>query len=137
MSAAGIEAAAQIFVKIFVADLDRSAAFYSASLGFVAGPRFAAPEFDELILRPGEGVRGGSLVLCRWKDERALDLGNAHGPLGLKVDDVDAAYHRMLAAGGSSQIAPLDLLGNRLAIVADPDGHPLELIAFQRPAKHG
>jgi lactoylglutathione lyase len=137
MSAPGVEAAAQIFVKMFVADLDRSAAFYGASLGFVAGPRFSTPEFDELVLRPGEGARGGSLVLCRWKDGRALVQGNAHGPLGLKVNDVDAAYHRILAAGGSIQIAPLDLHGNRLAIVADPDGHALELIAFQRPAKHG
>jgi len=136
MSAASVEAAAQIFVKIFVTDLDRSAMFYSASLGFVAGPRFAAREFDELVMRPGEGVRGGSLVLCRWKDGRAMELGNAHGPLGLRVEDVDAAHDKVLAAGGSSQIAPLDLQGNRLAIVADPDGHPLELIAFQRPAKH-
>jgi hypothetical protein len=86
--------AAQVFVKIFVADLDRSAAFYAAGLGFVAGRPVSAPEFDELILRPGEGVRGGSLVLCRWKDGRALALGNAHGPVGLKVDDVDAAHAR-------------------------------------------
>jgi lactoylglutathione lyase len=130
VSGPDVEAAAPNFVKIFVADLDRSAAFYAASLGFVVGARFSAPEFDEVILRPGEGVRGGSLVLCRWKDGRALVLGNAHGPLGLRVDDVDAAHGQVLAAGGVSRIAPLDFKGSRLAIVADPDGHPLELIAF-------
>jgi lactoylglutathione lyase len=137
VSAPSVEVAAQIFVKFFVADLDRSAAFYGASLGFVAGVRFAAPEFDELVLRPGEGVRGGSLVLCRWKDGRELALGNAHGPLGLKVDDVDAAHGRVLAGGGASRIAPLDFKGSRLAIVSDPDGHTLELIAFPRQGQHG
>ena len=54
MSGQSVEAAAQVFVKMFVADLERSAAFYGASLGFVAGGRFSTPEFDELILRPGE-----------------------------------------------------------------------------------
>jgi lactoylglutathione lyase len=130
--------AAQSFLKIFVADLDRSAAFYAESLGFTVGGRFATEAFDELILRPGEGVKGGSLVLCRWKDGRALELGNAHGPIGLKVADVDAAYARVLAAGGSSKIGPLDIQASRLAIVADPDGHPLELIAFGKAAPaHG
>lgn len=137
MSVQATEVAAQIFVKIFVADLDRSTAFYGAGLGFVAGGGFSTAEFDEVILRPGEGVRGGSLVLCRWKDGRVLVLGNAHGPLGFKVDDVDAAHARILAAGGSSRIAPLDLKGSRLAIVADPDGHALELIAFRRQGQNG
>lgn len=126
--------AAQSFLKIFVADLERSAAFYAESLGFVAGGRFATEAFDELILRPGEGVKGGSLVLCRWRDGRALDLGNAHGPIGLKVSDVDAAYAQVLAGGGSSKVAPLDIQASRLAIVADPDGHSLELIAFGKAA---
>jgi lactoylglutathione lyase len=132
------EGAAQTFLKIFVADLDRSAAFYADSFGFKVGGRFSTEAFDELILRPGEGVKGGSLVLCRWKDGRALDLGNAHGPIGLKVADVDAAYARVLAAGGVGKIGPLDIQASRLAIMADLDGHPLELIAFGKPAlDHG
>jgi predicted enzyme related to lactoylglutathione lyase len=135
MSVAIVEAAAQVFVKIFVSDLERSAAFYGAALGFAPAGQFSTPEFDELILRPGEGARGGSLVLCRWKDGRALALGNAHGPLGLKVEDVDGAHGRVLAAGGASRIGPLDVKGSRLAIVCDPDGHALELIAFPRQDK--
>lgn len=125
---------AQTFLKIFVADLDRSAAFYAAALGFAQAARFATHDFDELILRPGEGVKGGSLILCRWKDGRVLELGNAHGPIGFKVADVDAAHASVLAAGGVSQIAPLDIRTSRVAIVADPDGHALELIAFAKPA---
>jgi lactoylglutathione lyase len=137
VSAEEVEAAAQVFVKIFVADLDRSAAFYAAGLGFMPGGRFTAPDFDELILRPGQGVRGGSLVLCRWKDGRALVLGNAHGPVGLKVDDVDAAHAQVLSAGGLSRLAPLNIQGSRVAIMSDPDGHALELIAFKRADTRG
>lgn len=137
MSAPVAEAAAQVFVKIFVADLDRSARFYGAGLGFAESGRFATPEFDEVILKPGQGVRGGSLVLCRWKDGRALVLGNAHGPIGLKVEDVDAAHRQVLAAGGENRIAPIDIQASRLAIVADPDGHALELIAFKRSDARG
>jgi predicted enzyme related to lactoylglutathione lyase len=129
-----VERAAQIFAKIFVADLERSAAFYGQALGLVEAGRFATHDFDELILRPGEDGKGGSLVLCRWKDGRALMLGNAHGPLGFKVTDVDAAHARVLDAGGVSKIAPLDIQSSRLAIVADLDGHALELIAFAKPA---
>jgi predicted enzyme related to lactoylglutathione lyase len=53
------------------------------------------------------------------------------------VDDVDGAHDRVLAAGGASRIAPLDFKGSRLAIVADPDGHALELIAFNRQGQNG
>jgi catechol 2,3-dioxygenase-like lactoylglutathione lyase family enzyme len=130
VSGAGVEGAAQTFLKIFVADLDRSAAFYADALGFVPGARFAVEAFEELVLRPGQGVRGGSLVLCRWRDGRPLELGNAHGPIGLKVADVDAAHDQVLAAGGVSRVAPLAIQSSRLAIVHDPDGHALELIAF-------
>jgi lactoylglutathione lyase len=131
------EGAAQAFVKIFVAELQRSAAFYGQALGYAEVARFAVPEFDELILRPAEGARGGSLVLCRWKDGRALDLGNAHGPIGFTVTDVDAAHARILAAGGVSKIAPLDVQSSRVAIVADLDGHALELLTLGKPAARG
>jgi lactoylglutathione lyase len=119
---------AQSFLKIFVADLERSSAFYAAALGLTLGARMAAPMFDEVILRPPGGEPGGSLVLCRWRDERPLELGNARGPIGFSVVDVDAAYGRVLAAGGESRLAPRSLGPARLAFVVDPDGHELELL---------
>lgn len=135
MSAASGEGAAQTFVKIFVADLDRSAAFYGQGLGFVEAARFATETFDELILRPGEGVKGGSLVLCCWRDGRVLELGNAHGPIGFRVANVDGVYERIVAAGAVGKIAPVDVQSSRVAIVHDPDGHALELIAFGKAVR--
>lgn len=120
--------AAQSFLKIFVADLDRSSAFYAAALGLTPAGRMAASMFDEVILRPPKGEPGGSVVLCRWRDERPLELGNARGPIGFTVVDVDAAYDRVLAAGGESRLTPRSLGSARLAFVVDPDGHELELL---------
>lgn len=120
--------AAQSFLKIFVADLDRSAAFYADALGLVPGGRMAAPAFDELILRAPEGRGGGSIVLCRWRDGRALERGNANGAIGFSVADVDAVHARALAAGGTSRLSPRSLGAARLAFVVDLDGHELELL---------
>jgi lactoylglutathione lyase len=128
MNAPASVGVAQSFLKIFVADLERSSAFYAAALGLTPGGRMAAPMFDEVILRPPEGEPGGSLVLCRWRDERPLEPGNARGPIGFSVVDVDAAYGRVLAAGGKSRLAPRSLGPARLAFVVDPDGHELELL---------
>ena len=117
------------FSKLFVADLDVSAAFYRSALGFEPGPRFSAPDFDELVLRTLGGT--GSLVLCRWKDGRALVLGNCHGPVGIAVADTDAAYANCRAAGASPELEPVTFGNARIAIFRDLDGHAIELIAYQ------
>jgi lactoylglutathione lyase len=116
------------FVKIFVADLDRSSTFYSRVFGLTVGQNVATPEFDECILRPADG-NGGSLVLCRWKDERALSPGNANGPIGFIVDAVDSVHDAALDAGGVSRMKPVDFGAARVAFVRDPDGHEIELLA--------
>lgn len=126
-------ALAPAFLKIFVGDLDRSVAFYRDCLGFVEAQRMAARDFDEIVMRPGGEKKGASLVLCRWKDGRTLDLGNAHGPFGFFVEDVDATFAAITGAGGSTHIAPVDFGRSRLAVARDPDGHPIELL--QRPAR--
>ncbi|MCU1463062.1 MAG: Glyoxalase/bleomycin resistance protein/dioxygenase [Acidimicrobiales bacterium] len=48
--------------------------------------------------------------------------------IGFKVDDVDAAYAELLAAGATPAVAPADRpWGQRTAYVRDPDGHLVEL----------
>ncbi|MFL9841607.1 VOC family protein [Sphingomonas sp. ST-64] len=114
------------FAKLFVTDLDRSAEFYRAGLGLEPAQRFATPEFDELVLRARDG--GGSLVLCRWKDGRALDRGNAHGPVGFVVADVDSTYAACCAAGAAALFPPSAYGPARVAIFRDPDGHSVEIL---------
>lgn len=123
----GAPRAAQSFLKIFVADLDRAARFYSEAFGYEPGGRMAAPIFDEIILRPTKG-QGGAIVLCRWRDGRALHHGDAHGAIGFDVDDVDRVHARALAAGGVSCVGPRNVGPARLSIVTDLDGHELELL---------
>jgi uncharacterized glyoxalase superfamily protein PhnB len=48
--------------------------------------------------------------------------------LGFKVNDCDAAYAELVAAGAEPTVAPADRpWGQRTAYVRDPDGHLVEL----------
>lgn len=117
---------APAFHKIFVADLERSIEFYATCLGFSEDRRIDAGEFDEVILAPSK--QGASIILCRWKNGRAIDCGNAHGPTGYFVTDVDEIAGRMTERGANAIIGPVDYSGMRIAVLADPDGHQIELL---------
>ena len=118
---------APAFYKIFVNDLDRSIEFYGACLGFSEQRRIDAGKFDEVVLAPSK--QGASVVLCRWKDGRDIARGHAQGPTGFFVADVDSIVGRMTERGASPVLAPLDYAGMRIAVLADPDGHQIELLS--------
>lgn len=118
---------APAFYKIFVADLERSIDFYATCLGFREQRRIDAGKFDEVILVPAK--QGASVVLCRWKDGRVIERGKAQGPTGYFVADVDDISARMIARGAEAIIGPLDYGGMRIAVLADPDSHQIELMA--------
>jgi hypothetical protein len=50
--------------------------------------------------------------------------------IALRTDDVDAAYRLSLSAGATDNRAPYVLQDGRfrIAIVEDPDGHPVQLV---------
>lgn len=116
------------FVKIFVADLERAAEFYGGVLGLSPGGRMRTAQFDEVVLRPTAG-QGGALVICRRHDGAPVSHGSSNGPLGFLVEDVDEAFARLIAVGASAEMPPRDFGPARLALLRDPDGHPLELLA--------
>jgi PhnB protein len=69
----------------------------------------------------GQHVRIGEAVveMREGSEERLRPFG-----FYMATDDVDAVYHRALAAGAISIVPPADqLYGDRLAIVADPVGN--------------
>ncbi len=117
---------APAFYKIFVKDLERSVDFYGACLGFQEQRRIDAGKFDEVILTPSK--QGASVVLCRWKDGRNVDRGNAQGPTGYFVADVDGISAIMIDRGAKAILGPVDYSGMRIAVLADPDGHQIELL---------
>lgn len=119
------------YVVIVVADLDRAVAFYTEVLGLPLGHR--SGPFAQL-------ATGVTRVALYEREAMASTLGvgelrspdpNAPGfELGFKVDDVDAAYAELVAAGAEPTTPPTDRpWGQRTAYVRDPDGHLIELAA--------
>lgn len=112
------------FVKFTVCDLAAMKAFYVEAFGMTVQKRLEFPGLAEIILSNG----GADLALVRYDDGRALSLGNASGPIGVYLQDVDGAYDRAIAAGGSSRQPPVSMGGIRVAFVADPEGHEIEFL---------
>lgn len=70
-------------------------------------------------------------LVYNWGRDTAYDGGERFGHFAFDVDDVEAEYARLLAAGGTDvgrPPAPLQGDGHRIAFVADPDGNWVELI---------
>ena len=120
-------------VNLYSRDLPRALAFYTA-LGFVEEFRYpngGAPEHVELQL---DGFNLGIATVETAVENHGLspNLEGRGMELVLWTDDTEAAVARLLSLGARALSAPHDWLGTlRLAWVADPDDHPIQ-IAQQR-----
>jgi catechol 2,3-dioxygenase-like lactoylglutathione lyase family enzyme len=139
-------------IGLNVADLGRAGDFYAGALGFAAAgaPREAAPEFATALGIPDARVTVQRLGLGAQEIEFAAfapkgrpypsaststDLWFQH--MAIVVGDIAAAHARVVAYGGATPITeggPCKLPASSGGVTAwkfrDPDGHPLELIAF-------
>lgn len=101
-------------------DLDRAGTFYSAlGLNFVRhshgnGPEHLASESNSQVFEVYPLSDG--------------ELPTTSTRIGFAVPSVDEAYTGLLAAGGQSVSQPKDSPWGRRAVVADPDGHRVELL---------
>lgn len=110
-------------VTLFVSDMARSCAFYRA-LGFAL--KFGGENADFTSFCAGEGF----LNLASAKT-LSIDWGRAI----FHVDDVDAVYATVLAAGLTPDFAPRDAeWGERYFHIRDPDGHE---VSFATPLAGG
>ena len=120
------------FVKFVVQDLEAMRSFYERAFGLTVSQTIDLPDITELVMRrPGEET-GFSLILYWNKDGRETAVGTAHGPLGLFVRDVDAAYAHAVKEGATAHREPWDTGAMRVAFVLDPEGRELELISMIR-----
>jgi len=120
------------FVKFVVGDLAAMRGFYERAFGLVAAQTIDLPDIVELVMRkPGEEA-GFSLILYWPKAGGEVAVGSAHGPLGLYVRDVDAAFAHAVAHGAAPHREPWDATGMRVAFVLDPEGREIELISMRR-----
>jgi lactoylglutathione lyase len=120
------------FVKFVVQDLEKMRSFYERAFGLVVAQTIDLPDIMELVMRrPGE-ESGFSLILYWPKTGGNVTVGNAHGPLGLYVRDVDIAFAHAVKEGAAPHREPWDAAGMRVAFVLDPEGRELELISMRR-----
>ena len=116
------------FVKFTVSNLPAMQAFYEKAFGMTQQKRLDNPGSTEVILTTAGGAVGADLALVFYKDGRKVSLGTANGPIGFYLQDVDGAYAKAMAAGATSKSAPRAGGGARVAVVADPEGHDIELL---------
>ena len=114
------------FLKFTVSNLPAMQAFYEKAFGMQQQKRLDNPGSTEVILTGP--TPGADLALVFYKDGRKLALGSANGPIGFYLQDVDGAYAKAMAAGATSKSAPRTGGDARVAIVADPEGHDIELL---------
>jgi len=115
-------------VRYIVNDVDAALPFYTELLGFEVemhpAPGFAALTRGDLRLylnRPGAGGAGQS-----------MPNGQAPTPGGwnriqIEVDDIDATYARLQAAGARFRNEVVTGQGGKQVLVEDPSGNAIEL----------
>ncbi len=116
------------YVVLIVEDLDRALAFYTGVLGLPLGHR--SGDFAQL-------ATGATRLALYTRPAMERTLGTALSPapaeapgfeIGFKVEDVDAAYAELVAAGAVAATPPTTRpWGQRTAYLRDPDGHLVEL----------
>src|ERR1700704_419864 len=118
------------FMKFVVRDLAAMRAFYERAFGLVVAQTIDLPDITELVMRrPGEET---GFILYWNKDARDVAVGTGHGPLGLYVRDVDAAFAHAVKEGAAPHREPWDTEAMRVAFVLDPEGREIELISMRR-----
>jgi len=111
-------------VTLVTLDMARSVAFYRALRFHLL---YGGEEAPFTSFRVGSGY----LNLQLQTDPAPPPPGTDWGRIIFWVDDVDAMHRRALAAGYSSETAPVDAeWGERYFHLRDPDGHQL---SFARP----
>lgn len=119
-------------VNLYTGDIEAGIAFYRDLLGFVETfrtPRSGTPTHVELRL-DGFTLGLGTVEAARVVHGVDATPGSPAMVLVVWTDDVDAAYDRLAAAGVVAVQPPHDGGNdNRSALVRDPDGNLVELVA--------
>jgi catechol 2,3-dioxygenase-like lactoylglutathione lyase family enzyme len=125
-------------VGISVADLEQARAWYCRALGLAVENEFAVTGTDlrGIMLRHPGGYRiellhrPGSAPGIEPDSPLAAAGTRGYGHFCLCVDDVDAEFGRLIAAGATARMppSPSPRAGARVAFLADPEGNLIELL---------
>jgi lactoylglutathione lyase len=121
-------------LNLYTRDIEAGIRFYRDLLGFVetyCTPKEGVPTHIEFRL---DGFTLGLGTVEAARDVHGVDAEPGRPAMVLVVwtDDVDAAYERLVAAGTPGIKPPHDTNNNnRNALLRDPDGNLVELVAKQ------
>ncbi|OOG47450.1 VOC family protein [Polaromonas sp. A23] len=123
----------ELRICIDVNDMDRAVAFYTEGLGLHCGRRFQSG-FVEL-LGAGSPIdlllqAEGSAPLPDQPDTRSFRRHWTPVHLDFVVSDIDAAVKRLLQHGAILEQPVTDRVWGRIAGLADPFGHGIDLLEF-------
>ena len=116
------------FTKIIVADPDRALAFYRDAIGLSLVGRVTDDLHDEVLMAGPGNERGPLLLLTRILDRPAPPPPGS-ALTGFAVADLPATIAAVEAGGGRVVAPPQNVPEHKLtiAVVADPEGHEIEL----------
>ncbi len=124
-------------LTLTVADVQRSAEFYSQNLGFKLEV-FAAPHFA--LLRVG-GPTGGTIGLLSWEvaEKEGAEKTTAEQRRSIHVelstDNLDRLHGELVARGVNFHEPPHDEPWERSMSAFDPDGYTIEFAEGRRGKK--
>ena len=122
------------FVNLYTRDIEAGLRFYRDLLGFketFRTPRAGIPEHVELVLN-GFGVGLGTVEAAKRVHGVDASPGSPAMVLVVWTNDVDEAFERMTSSGAPVVQAPHDTGNNRNALLRDPDGNLVEIVAKRR-----
>lgn len=133
-------------IGLSVRDLEAQAAWYAAALGLEPLEPGGIPHLGIRVIFLVDPEhhwalellhREGSHAGMQAPDAPTALLTQGFGHICLRVSDVDGLYERLLAAGASPIMppGPSPVSGVRMAFVADPEGHLIEML--DRPGPPG
>ncbi|WP_300668910.1 VOC family protein [Desulfoluna sp.] len=115
------------FVTIETNDMDASVAFYTETLDFELTTRQTPSPGVELAFL--KDLAGGQIELIKRDTDPPVTPGVGSVSLTLYVDDIDAAYTRLLEKNTPGLEAPRTLPGGlKLFLAKDPNGVALGFI---------
>lgn len=119
-------------VNVFTHDVPRALSFYTDRLGLpetFRTPSTGTPDHVELAAG-GFVLALSSVDAARRVHGIEAQVGSSAMSLVFWVEDVDATYAALVGAGVPERTKPHDTgNGNRNAVVTDPDGTLVELVA--------
>ncbi len=124
----------ELRICIDVDDMERAIGFYTEGLGLHTGRRFQNA-FTE-ILGAGSPIdlllnAAGTQPVAGSKAERNYQRHWTPVHLDFVVEDIDAAVERLLRHGAVLEQPVTERVWGRIAGLADPFGHGLDLLQFK------